>query len=710
MEWSGDGDLNVQALYQLAREDTSLRAEMVTAGIDNGEALRRLQEHREEIQASSPAEQAAAAEQDDRVQYAEDMVSYYGATGSDAPAQRAARIVGWIAGLLIGLAGLVRWLTGAPYQPLVVIVVLAIGIAIVVARRTVLRQRREEAEARRKLEYERALQTQTRRRLQRTVVETTVREILRELANERPDHLFRTTLHVQEPQGLAEIENPALAIPTAGRARLERLFAAMPGGSIAISGPRGAGKTTLMRWFCPPEGVVARDRLAVLVPAPVDYDAREYVLHLFAELCRLVLGGERVAALRSPYSRERMRRGIRRRRLAPVAARLPAPLDPGDDQEAIRSYEVAWSALQDRAESHLQEIWFQQSYSTGWSGSLKAGPAGELGLEGSHELARHQMSFPDIVRDLREFVAAVPEGMRVVIGIDELDKMPSAESVQRFLNEIKVIFGMRDCFYLLSISEDAMSGFERRGLPLRDVFDSSFDEGLYVQPLDVAETTALLQRRLVGMPIPFIMLCHCVAGALPRDVVRVAREVVALNAEQAAHRTLGEVASRIMAADFEAKVRSALVVASGMPRDPATERLLAWLGSLQSEPVTAERLLATCRSAGDELGDAVGGDAGDVARLSREMVAFCLFAGTLLEVFADERTPLELKLAYEANEDGRRRIDGLAVGRQAFSLSPEAAWRAIAQFRADQGLVRVEGPPGLATREPGTGPAVSAVA
>jgi len=68
----------------------------------------------------------------------------------------------------------------------------------------------------------------------------------------------------------------------------------MPGGSIGVSGPRGAGKTTLLQHFCSPE-YAARDKapaapIRVLLSAPVRYDPREFVLHLFASVCHGVVG------------------------------------------------------------------------------------------------------------------------------------------------------------------------------------------------------------------------------------------------------------------------------------------------------------------------------------------------------------------------------------------------------------------------------------
>jgi hypothetical protein len=143
----------------------------------------------------------------------------------------------------------------------------------------------------------------------------------------------------------------------------------------------------------------------------------------------------------------------------------------------------------------------------------------EAGLEGSREIARNQMTLPDIVAEFRRLLAQIAETRRVLIGIDELDKLESREDAYTFMNEMKVLFGLDGCFFLISVSEDAMSVFERRGLPFRDVFDSSFDDVINVGFLRVDESVELLQRRVIGMPLPFIFLCHCIAGGLARDVI-----------------------------------------------------------------------------------------------------------------------------------------------------------------------------------------------
>ena len=59
-----------------------------------------------------------------------------------------------------------------------------------------------------------------------------------------------------------------------------------------------------------------------------------------------------------------------------------------------------------------------------------------------------------------------------LIGIDELDKL-TPDQARTFLNGAKAFFGIPGASFVVSVSEDAMSDFERRRLPIRDAFDSA---------------------------------------------------------------------------------------------------------------------------------------------------------------------------------------------------------------------------------------------
>ena len=103
---------------------------------------------------------------------------------------------------------------------------------------------------------------------------------------------------------------------------------------------------------------------------------------------------------------------------------------------------------------------------------------------------------PEIVDSLRSFLESIAQTRKVFVGIDELDKIESDERARQFVNEIKGIFGIKDCYFLLSVSEEAIGSFERRGIPFRDVFDSSFDEIVRVRYLKLEDATTLLNRRV----------------------------------------------------------------------------------------------------------------------------------------------------------------------------------------------------------------------
>ncbi len=104
---------------------------------------------------------------------------------------------------------------------------------------------------------------------------------------------------------------------------------------------------------------------------------------------------------------------------------------------------------------------------------------------------------------------------RVVIGIDEVDKIRDGERAEAFLNDIKAIFGIPGCLFLVSLSEDALAGFAHRTPSIRSAFDSAFDELVPVGPVTYEHTEQMLFKRVTGVPRPFIALCHVLAGGLP---------------------------------------------------------------------------------------------------------------------------------------------------------------------------------------------------
>src|SRR5262249_51084470 len=149
-------------------------------------------------------------------------------------------------------------------------------------------------------------------------------------------------------------------------------------------------------------------------------------------------------------------------------------------------------------------------------------------------------TLPELVTDYRLFAEQVVSSLqnlapssgstvstqaRLIVGIDEIDRIESAEQAEKFLNEIKAIFGVPSCFYVASLSADALATFERRAVSARTAFDTAFDTMVRIDPLDLKTARKLLERRAIGLPYPFVALCHILSGGVPRELMRVARGV-----------------------------------------------------------------------------------------------------------------------------------------------------------------------------------------
>lgn len=562
----------------------------------------------------------------------------------------------------------------------------------------------------------------------------THRELLAQVRawiNDRRQGQFHPWYSVSNISGLSESYDSTYQVPTRTAADLEGLLARLDGASIGVAGPRGSGKSTLIRGYC--DSTAGGLDLRCMVNAPVDYDARDFVLHLFSVFCRAVM--DRYGQASGTTFWERAAKVLSATRYAvgrllgycsiyavpaaalmhwdlPIARFLSIsaywPFGGGiclailgllilttessrNDQRSRTVVAVDDHTLNAAARRHLARVRYLQTYTSGWSGTLVL-PHGSGQYSKGSSRAERQRSLPEIVGEFQEFVRTVADYLHrnkgsVFIGIDELDRISTPEQAEQFLNQIKGIFGIPHVYFMVSVSDDALTSFERRGLPLRDTFDSSFDEIVHVGPLSYAESRRLLSRRVIGLSEPYVALCHCLAGGLARDVVRAARQIVQVGDVLAADAesggiSLSNVCAALLRDELRRQHRAVIRAASNSADD--THALLERLGDVARRHLDFPGPGHLLKMAGD-IARSAPGEPASVVTLRTDFAAYAYYCATLQDVFTDDLDPVEMMRAAESADDPGS-FDSLAAARRAFALNTHVAWRAVTECRKARGL------------------------
>lgn len=364
---------------------------------------------------------------------------------------------------------------------------------------------------------------------------------------------------------------------------------------------------------------------------------------------------------------------------------------PSESPQTVPPDDSLWA----NAETWLRTIKFQQSFTSGWSGALKLPIGLESGVSRAVTLAQNQLSLPEVVYFLTRFLEQVSLKYQVIIGIDEMDKLASDDLAQQFLNDIKSIFGLEHCFYLISVSESAMSNFERRGLPFRDVFDSAFDDFVYVDHLNFESARELLEQRVVGRPIPFFGLSYCMSGGLARDLIRNFRSVLEAYEPAPPGNGLATICQKVVESDLLAKVRATRTSAQKIKIEPELDNFLESLYKIEVDVRSddlliraAQELLAMVASsqpgklntAKDATEVEKGSKLDELLDLADELATYLYYAVTLRQFFNDN---LQQMMLIQVS-DGH--LDTLAKARQVLGINPSITRSLLRSFRAAHGL------------------------
>jgi hypothetical protein len=451
----------------------------------------------------------------------------------------------------------------------------------------------------------------------------------------RNPRLFDTVIGEKSPPRLIEGSEPRRLVETDAMAQISATALNIHSGSLGVSGPRGVGKSTILQFFGTDAAADGGGDLRLVVSAPVDYEPREFILHLFTRLCESV------------------------------------PHSPADR-----------SVIATETRQHLEQLRYLRTYTASWSASLTPRSFLAIARGSAKQRAEQPVTLPELVDSFRSYSARVAAlrqsahgGGRVIIGIDEVDKIRDGDRAEAFLNDIKAIFGVPGCLYLVTLSEDALSSFARLTPSIRTAFDTAFDELVPVGPMSYRNSEQLLFKRVTGVPRPFIALSHVLAGGLPRDLVRVARALIDV-APASGEKSLADTAGDLIHRELESLRQVSL---RQLAQDPGPGSLLAalydrsWPGPAQGQFTDAAMLLAAAARDAES----------DTARqLCQEIVVSLSFYATTLDTFSTGRDRLVTSL-----KDGNyAAIDDLAAARYAMRMNAGLAHRLIDRYRIANGM------------------------
>ncbi|MFD9432031.1 hypothetical protein [Streptomyces sp. NPDC060002] len=358
------------------------------------------------------------------------------------------------------------------------------------------------------------------------------------------------------------------------------------------------------------------------------------------------------------------------------------------------------------AECRAQLYRLQTVQTTAATGTSGLSQVVSLGSSHTASLSTVTPNFPLLVNDFREILGAIAldnhlAGHRTFICIDELDRLGSDAQALAFLREIKAIFGVRHVHYIVSVAEDVGSAFVRRGLPHRDVTDSSLDDVVYVQAATMPLAEEILQKRAPGISPPYVALAHALSGGLPRDLVRYGRRIMEAE-ETTGSAELTDIARRLVLEELSETLSGFRVLLSKQQWDEDTSVILDsfrdLMARLQFEPVSVPEICAALEgfSRMQHLSPAAGQAnqlPEETAHLVAEASAYAYFSLTLLDVFGSEGFTRRSEMAANRGPEGTPQL--LAEARQELAVSPHTARRLLRSIRQAWGLDATTSPPAI---------------
>ncbi|NXY94455.1 hypothetical protein HYE82_08625 [Streptomyces sp. BR123] len=344
----------------------------------------------------------------------------------------------------------------------------------------------------------------------------------------------------------------------------------------------------------------------------------------------------------------------------------------------------AESPLVVRCQDYLYRLQTVQSSSN----ALSTGVAQVLSLGNAHtsSLSTVPVSFPELVDDFRCLLGLIATekarvGEVVVIAIDEVDRLGSDTQALAFLSEIKAILGVPDVYYLISVAEDVGAAFVRRGLPHRDVTDSSLDDILHVQPSTLEESREILSSRSETLTGPYAALAHALSGGGLRDLLRYGLQILEMQ-EKSQSNELTEISLHLILEELSETLAGFRTLLSKHQFSRSTSTILSSFGALVRDlqlpcPCAVIDLRPSLErfafyGTADHPDTATNPDLVDTTRqLIEEASAYAYFSLTLLDIFGSSGLDRRTSMAAAFGREGD--LQRLADARQELGISPYSA-------------------------------------
>ncbi|MGE7391722.1 hypothetical protein ACQKM2_40240 [Streptomyces sp. NPDC004126] len=345
----------------------------------------------------------------------------------------------------------------------------------------------------------------------------------------------------------------------------------------------------------------------------------------------------------------------------------------------------AESPLVERCQDYLYRLQTVQSSSNAVNSSVAQ--VLTLGTAHTSSLSTMPVSFPELVDDFRRLLGLIASektrvGEVVVIAIDEVDRLGSDTKALAFLSEIKAILGVPDVYYLISVAEDVGAAFVRRGLPHRDVTDSSLDDILHVQPSTLKESQEILSSRSDTLTSPYAAaLAHALSGGGLRDLLRYGLQILEMQEKSQSHE-LTEISRHLILEELSETLAGFRTLLSKHQFSRSTSTILGSFGTLVRDlqlpcPCAEISLRPSLErfafyGSADHPDTTADSDLVDTTRqLIEEASAYAYFSLTLLDIFSTNGLDRRTRLAAAFGREGD--LQRLADARQELGISPYSA-------------------------------------